>query len=41
MTDDFIKRIICAVIESFPIDETKKAYILQSITDQEKTEEEP
>lgn len=39
MPDDFIRRIIWAVIESFPIDEVKKADMLQSIEDQKKKEE--
>ena len=40
MPDDFIRRMIRAVIESFPIDETKKEDMLRSIVGQEKTEEE-
>lgn len=39
MPDDFIRRMIQAVIESFPIDETKKADMMQSIMGQEKIEE--
>lgn len=39
MPDDFIRRMLQAVIESFPIDEEKKKDILQSIVGQEKTEE--
>lgn len=39
MPDDFIKRMIQATIESFSIDEAKKADILRSIVDQEKIEE--
>ena len=31
MPDDFIRRMIRAVIESFPIDEAKKTDMLQSI----------
>ena len=40
MPDDFIRRMLQAVIESFPIDETKKADLLQSIMGQEAKEEE-
>ena len=40
MPDDFIRRMIRAIIESFPIDEAKKADILRSIVRQKKTEEE-
>lgn len=39
MLDDFIRRMIQAVIESFPIDEAKKADILRSIVGREKIEE--
>lgn len=39
MPDDFIRRMLQAVIESFPIDGAKKADMLQSIVGQEKTEE--
>lgn len=39
MPDDFIRRMLQAVIESFPIDEGKKEDILHSIVGQEKTEE--
>lgn len=39
MPDDFIRRMLQAVIESFPIDEEKKEDILQSIVGQKKTEE--
>ena len=39
MPDDFIRRMIRAVIESFPIDEAKKADMLRSIVDPEKIEE--
>ncbi len=39
MLEDFIRRMIQAVIESFPINEAKKANILGSIIDQEKIEE--
>lgn len=39
MPDDFIRRMLQAVIESFPINEKKKEDILQSIVGQEKTEE--
>ena len=39
MPDDLIRRMIQAVIESFPIDETKKADMLRSIVDPEKIEE--
>ena len=38
MLDDFIRRMIQAVIESFPIDESKKD-MLRCIVDQEKIEE--
>ena len=38
MLDDFIRHMIQAVIESFPIDEVKKD-MLRSIVDQEKIEE--
>ncbi len=38
MLDDFIKRMLQAVIESFPIDEAKKADMLQRIVGQEKIE---
>ncbi len=40
MPDDFIRRMLQAVIESFPIDEMKKADLLQSIMGQEAKEEE-
>lgn len=40
MPDDFIKRMLQAVIESFPIDESKKTDLLQSIMGQEAKEEE-
>ena len=39
MPDDFIRRMIRAVIESFPIDEAKKADMLQRIVGQKKKEE--
>ena len=39
MSDDLIRCMIQAVIESFPIDETKKADMLRSIVDPEKIEE--
>ena len=39
MRDDFIRRMIRAVIESFPIDEVKKANMLRSIVGQEEKEE--
>lgn len=39
MLDDFIRRVIQAAIESLPIDEEKKADLLQSIVDQDETEE--
>ena len=39
MPDDFIRRMIRAVIESFPIDEAKKAVMLQSIVGQKEKEE--
>lgn len=39
MLDDFIRRMIQAVIESFPIDKAKKADILRSIVGREKIEE--
>lgn len=38
MLDDLIRRMLRAVIESFPIDGTKKADILRSIIEK-KTEE--
>ena len=38
MLDDFIRRMIQAVIESFPIDRAKKEEMLRSIMDQKKTE---
>lgn len=41
MPDDFIRRMLRSVIESFPIDEAKKEDILRSIVGQEKTEEDP
>lgn len=40
MLDDFIRRILQAVIESFPIDGEKKADMLRSIMSQKKTREE-
>ena len=39
MSDDFIRRLVRAVIESFPIDEAKKADILWSIVGQKEIEE--
>lgn len=39
MLDDFIRRMVQAVIESFPIDETKKTDILRHIMNQSKIEE--
>jgi len=33
MPDDFIKHMVQTVIESFPIDEAKKADMLQNIVD--------
>ena len=39
MPDDFIRRMIRAVIESFPIDEAKKSDMLQRIVGQKKKEE--
>lgn len=39
MLDDFIRRMVQAVIESFPIDETKKTDILRHIMNQSKREE--
>ncbi len=36
MLDDFIRRLLQAVIESFPIDEAKKADMLRSILAQKK-----
>ena len=39
MPDDFIRRMIRAVIESFPIDEAKKADMLRSIVGQKEKEE--
>lgn len=39
MLDDFIRHMIQTVIESFPIDEAKKADILQSIVGQKKKKE--
>ena len=39
MRDDFIRRMIRAVIESFPIDEAKKTDMLRRIVDQEKKKE--
>lgn len=41
MTDDLIRRMLRAVIESFPIDEAKKAEILRSILRQKRKEEDP
>ena len=40
MPDDFIRRMIQAAIESFPIDEAKKADMLRSIVGQKNIEEE-
>ena len=40
MPDDLIRRMIQAVIESFPIDEAKKADILRTIVVQKEKEEE-
>ena len=40
MRDDFIRRMIRAVIESFPIDEAKKTDVLRRIVDQKEKEEE-
>ena len=39
MLDDFIRRMIQAVIESLPIDEAKKADILRSIVCPKEKEE--
>ena len=39
MRDDFIKHMIRAVIESFPIDEAKKADMLRRIVDPKEKEE--
>ena len=39
MLDDFIRRMIRAVIESFPIDEAKKADMLRRIMGQKEKEE--
>ena len=39
MLDDFIRRMIRAAIESFPIDESKKADMLRRIVDQNVKEE--
>lgn len=39
MSDDFIRRMIQAVIESFPINEAKKTDILQSIVGPKEKEE--
>lgn len=39
MLDDFIRRLLQAVIESFPIDESKKTDMLRSIVSQEKIKE--
>lgn len=39
MLDDLIRRMIRAVVESFPIDETKKADMLQRIMGEKKKEE--
>lgn len=39
MLDDFIRRVIQAAIESLPIDEEKKEDLLQSIVDQDETED--
>ena len=36
MLDDFIRRIVQTVIESFPIDEAKKKDMLRSIVGKEK-----
>lgn len=37
--EDFLRRVIQAVIESFPINETKKADILRNILGKKNTEE--
>lgn len=39
MPDDFIRRMIQAAIELFPIDEAKKEGMLRRIVGQEKIEE--
>lgn len=39
MPDDFIRHMFQTVIESFPVDEKKKADILRSIVDQGDVEE--
>lgn len=39
MLDNFIRRMIRAVIESFPIDEAKKADMLRRIVDPKEKEE--
>ena len=39
MPDDLIRRMLRAAIESFPIDEEKKADMLRIIVDREKTKE--
>lgn len=39
MPDDFIRRMIRMVIESFPIDEAKKADMLRRIVDKKEKEE--
>ena len=39
MLDDFVRRLIQAVIESFPIDEARKADMLRSIVGQKEEEE--
>ena len=39
MRDDFIRRMIRAVIESFPIDEMKKADMLRRIVNPKEKEE--
>lgn len=36
MLEDFIRRLLQAVIESFPIDEAKKTDILQNIVNRDK-----
>ena len=40
MVEDFIRRMIRAVIESFPIDEAKKADMLRNIVGQKEKEKE-
>ncbi len=39
MPDDFIRRMIRAVIQSFPIDDEKKTDMLRSIMGKKKKEE--